>query len=104
MEQRFCSLIVMGPGAPRTIKLHLSRGAIKTLVLAFLISFFFVIAVGYSVPIAVDEGHWSELEKENRTLKMETSEAALGIQKLDAKVSELEEKSKRIEELVEPSL
>jgi uncharacterized membrane protein (DUF106 family) len=103
MTQRFCSLIVMGPGAPHTIKLNLSRGAIAILVLAFLISFFFVIGVS-SFPITINDEHWSELQEENRTLKLETSEAALGIQRLDAKVSELEEKSKRIEELIEPSL
>ena len=104
MTERFCSLIVLGPGAPRTMKLHLSRGAITILLLAFLISFLIVVLVGYTFPSSVNDSHRAELEAENRALKAETSNAVIGIRKLDARVSELEELSKRIEALSSPRL
>ena len=100
MSQRFCSLIVLGPGAPSTFKLHLSRGALVILVLAFLISFFVAIWVGFNVPPPVIETHRTTLEAENQALKLETANAVIGIQKLDAKVTELEDLSKRIDDLM----
>ena len=103
MNERFCSLIVFGPGAPRMFKLHLSRGAIAVLVVAFLLSFLIAVLMGYAYPAShVNEAHRAELEAENRALKVEASNASLGIQKLDEKLAELEEKSKRINELVAP--
>jgi len=103
MSERFCSLIVLAPGAPRTIKLHLSRGAIAILVAAFLLSFLIVVLTGYVYPPSrVNEVHRAELEAENNALRVEASNATLGIQKLDAKLAELEAKSKRINELVAP--
>jgi len=103
MNERFCSLIVLRPGAPRTLKLHFSRGAIAILVIAFLLSFLIAVLIGYTYPPSrVDEVHRAELEAENRALKVEASNATLGIQKLDAKLEELEAKSKRINELVAP--
>src|SRR5262245_38760905 len=98
MSERFCSLIILGPGAPRTFKLHLSRGAIAILVLAFLISFLTVVLVGYTFPQAVSDVHRTSLEDENRQLRLETSNAVIGIQKLDAKVTELEALTQRIDE------
>src|SRR5215510_9853918 len=103
MNERFCSLIVFGPGAPRMFKLHLSRGAIAVLVVAFLLSFLIAVLMGYAYPAThVNEAHRAELEAENRALKVEASNASLGIQKLDEKLLELEAKSKRINELVAP--
>src|SRR5215510_13202626 len=102
MSERFCSLIVLGPSAPRTVKLHLSRGAIAILLIAFLISFLIVVVLGYTYPSHIDELRRAELEAENRALKVEASNAMLGIQRLDAKLSELEATSKRINEMVAP--
>jgi hypothetical protein len=103
MSERFCSLIILGPGAPHTVKLHLSRLAIAILVLAFLLSFLAVIWVGYTFPTSVNDLSRTELEAENRALRLETSNAKMGIMKLDAKVADLEALSKRIEGLVEPA-
>jgi Tfp pilus assembly protein PilO len=102
MGERFCSLIILGPSAPRTVKLHLSRGAITILVLAFLISFLAVIWLGYTFPSDINDSHRANLEAENQALKLEMSNAMVGINKLDAKVAELEQLSKRIQELVVP--
>jgi len=100
MSERFCSLIVLGPGAPNTIKLHLSRGAIVILILAFLISFFVVVwaAMGLNPPAQTVPR--TTLEAENLALRLETTNAAIGLQKLDAKVTELEDLSKKIDALV----
>jgi hypothetical protein len=100
MSDRFCSLIVLAPSAPRTFKLHLSRGAILILLTAFVLSFLAVILMGYGAP-SVNETHRARLAAENQALKIEAADAALRIQRLDAKVSELEETSKRIHHLIE---
>ena len=100
MSQRFCSLIVLGPGAPNTYKFHLSRSAIVILVLAFVVSFLVVIWAATAVSSPVKTVPRTTLEAENLALRLETSNAAIGIQKLDEKVAELENLSKRIDELV----
>jgi hypothetical protein len=103
MSERFCSLIILGPGAPSTFKLHLSRGAVTILVLAFLLSFLAVIWLGSSYPGSVSDVRRAQLQEENRALKLETANAVIGIRKLSAKVEAMEETSKRIEGLVVPA-
>jgi Tfp pilus assembly protein PilO len=102
MNQRYCSLIVLGPGSPRTFKLNLSRRTVTTLGLALLLCFLIAVLMGYTFPTRVNDSHRAELEAENRALRTEALNAAIGIQKLDAKLAELEEKSKRLHELVGP--
>jgi Tfp pilus assembly protein PilO len=99
MHRRFCSLIVFGPRSPRLLKIHISRGSAAVLVIAFLVSLLAVVLMGYTFPPAVSDLHRKQLESENRALKLEASNAAAGIGRLDAKVSQLEEKSRRIREL-----
>jgi Tfp pilus assembly protein PilO len=101
MSERFCSLIVFAPGAPGTIKFHLSRGAIMILLAAFVLSFLAVVLLGYTFPSEINEVHRAKLAAENQALKIEAADAELRIQRLNAKVSELEETSKRIHTLVE---
>ena len=96
---KFCSLIILGPGAPNTLKLHLSRAAIVILVVAFLMSFLAVVWAGYTFPSGTSDLNRKKLESENQALKLETANAAIGIQKLGARVAELEALSKRIEEI-----
>jgi hypothetical protein len=99
MAQRFCSLIVLGPSAPRAFKVHLSRNAILILVVAFMMSFLAVVLLGYSFP-HVDEMNRAKLKAENYALKLEAQDAAKGLKNLDTKVVELETASKRIEDLM----
>ena len=99
MAQRFCSLIVLGPSAPRAMKVHLSRNAILILVVAFVMSFLAVVLLGYSFP-QVDEVGRAQLKAENYALKLEAQDAADGLKRLDSKVGELETASKRIEDLM----
>jgi cell division protein FtsB len=102
MSEHFCSLIILGPGSSRTLKLHLFRGAITVLICAFLLSFLAVIWLGYKYPVVVDAPHRQKLEAENQALKAETTNAVLGIKKLNERVVELEEKSRKVEEMVVP--
>ena len=102
MNERFCSLIVFGPGSPRTFKLNLSRRHITTLGLVLLLLLLTAVVMGFTFPAPINDSHRAELEAENQALRIEASSAALGIQKLDAKLAELEEKSKQIHELVGP--
>jgi hypothetical protein len=101
MSERFCSLIILGPGSPRTFKLHLSRGAIVILLIAFLLSFLTVVVMGYTFPITVNDSHRKTLEAENDQLRLDTAYAAAGIETLNAKMAELEETSKRIDGLMQ---
>jgi Tfp pilus assembly protein PilO len=99
MNERFYSLIVFGPGSPRTLKLDLSRSTVTTLGLVLLLAFLIAVVMGYTFPSTISESHRAELEAENRALRNEAVNAEIGIQKLNAKLSELEEKSKRIHEM-----
>jgi Tfp pilus assembly protein PilO len=98
MSDRFCSVMILGPAAPRMLKVHLSRGAIAILVMAFVLSFLAVVMFGYTFPKPVSEVRRAQLEAENRALKNEAANAAIGLQRLDAKVLKLEEATKRIDQ------
>ena len=100
MKQRFCSLIVLGPGAPNAFKFHLSRSAIVILVLAFLLSFFVVVWTAMAVTPAPTTESRTTLEAENKALKVENANATLRLQLLGEKIGELETQSKRIDDLV----
>lgn len=100
MSEHFCSFIVLGPGAPRTFKLHLSRGAIAILVFVFVVSFFAAAWVSFTLPPRVNPSRHSKLQAENRALRVEMSNAMIGIERLDAKVSALETQSNRINDLM----
>lgn len=100
MKERFCSLIILAPSAPRAFKLHVSRRVFATLGLAFLLSFLTVVSVGYAFHRKVNDRDRTRLEADNNVLKMEATEATARIKTLDAKLAELEDASKRLEELV----
>jgi len=100
MSERFCSFIVLGPGAPRTFKLHLSRGAIAILVFAFVVSFFAAAWVSFILPPRVSDSKHSRLQAENRALRVEMSNAAIGVERLNEKVTALEAQSDRINDLM----
>ena len=98
MSDRVCSVMVLGPAAPRMLKVHLSRGAITLLLIALMLSLAAVAMFGYTFPKPVSEVRRAQLEAENRALKNEAANAAIGLQRLDAKVLKLEEATKRIDQ------
>ena len=100
MSERFCSLVILGPGAPRTFKLHLSRGAIAILVFAFVVSFLAAAWVSFTLPPRVNPSKHSKLQAENRALRVEMSNAQIGVDRLNEKVSALEAQSNRINDLM----
>ena len=97
MSDRVCSVMVLGPAAPRMLKVHLSRGAITLLLIALMLFFAAVAMFGYTFPKPVSEVHRAQLEAENLALKNEAANAAIGLQRLDEKVLKLEEATKRID-------
>jgi hypothetical protein len=101
MQGRFCSLIILGPSAPSVLKLHLSRNTITVLILALAFACIVFALMGYTFP-AIDDQHRKELKAENQALKSEALDAANGLHTLETKLSELEDQTKRVEELVAP--
>jgi hypothetical protein len=99
MSERLCSVIILGPGAPRAVKVHLSRRALTVLLFAFAAAFLAAVFLAFRFPSAISESARARLVEENRVLKLEALEAAKGIEQLQSMVSTLEEKSKRIDEL-----
>jgi hypothetical protein len=95
---RFCSLIILGPGAPQVLKLHVSRKLMKIVVLALACACLLVALMGYTFP-SVDDHSRTRLKAENQALKLEAMDAANGLQVLETKLSALEDQSKRVEEL-----
>ena len=98
MSDRVCSVMVLGPGAPRMLKVHLSRGAITLLLVALMLALLAVAMFGYTFPKPVSEVRRAQLEAENRVLKNEAANAAIGLKRLDEKVLKLEEATKRIDQ------
>ena len=100
MNQRFCSLIILGPSAPNAFKFHVSRRAIIILGLAFVISFVTVASFGYVFNQKASAFDRSHVKDDNLALKLEAKEVNDRIKTLDAKLAELEDVSKRLEQLV----
>jgi len=101
MKRAFGSLIIMSPSSPRVHKLRLTRNAIVMCVLAGVLSFGVVVAIGYSIPLPVAETERARLEKENEALRTENRNLEVQAKRLDYRVSRLEEASKRITNLME---
>jgi hypothetical protein len=99
MSERICSVIILGPGAPRTRKVNISRRAVSVLLFGFALACLTVVFLEHKFPAPIDESKRAELFEENRELKLEALEAMKGIEQLNSMVSTLEEKSKRIDEL-----
>jgi hypothetical protein len=100
MSDRYCSLIVLAPGAPSTFKINLSRSTITTLIIAFLFSLLAGIWGAHALPTDIDDFDRASLAAENQSLKAEASHASIHLQKLSEKVLELEVKSQKINELI----
>ena len=102
MNERIFSVIILGPRAPRAVKLHLSRG-VATIALAVIV-LTFVIMAGIAIRVPrIDDTRRAQLAAENLALKKEAVNAALDIRRLNEKVVSLEEKSKHMDDLIKPS-
>jgi len=70
----------------------------KMVVLALACACLIVALLGYTFP-SVDDHSRTRLKAENQELKSEALDAANGLQVLETKLSELEDQSKRVEQL-----
>jgi hypothetical protein len=81
--------------------MHLSRSSAKVVMAGVLISFLVVAWAGSKFPGSVSEASREQLQAENQALQSEASNAQVGIRLLEAKLTELEKLSTRINELVD---
>ncbi len=101
MKTTFYSLIVVSPQGTWFRKVHVSREAALILAMAFVLSFFATVALLLSVPtVRANDADHSRLRKENLQLKVETSDAAFRMGRLKRQVSQMEETSKHIQDLM----
>ena len=102
MSTKGFSLIVVSADDPNIWKIHISPRVVVVLVLAFLISFCVTVAVTYGLrEDRFSEAEYGRLQKENRSLWLETRNASLKTQKLRLALSDIEASSERIETLIE---
>ena len=96
MTQTSGHLIVFSERAGQVWKIRFSRTAVALLILAFLMSFGFVVFVGYTFPPLVTDFEHARLEAENRALRIETTNLMVTTQKLNSRLTTLEAVSGRI--------
>jgi hypothetical protein len=102
VKKTFCSLIVVSNESPTVFKLRISRGAVRYIALAGLISFLTTVSLGYRFTAkTVDDMDHVRLQRENRSLQIENRNVEVRAQRLEAEIAGLEELSKRITELIE---
>jgi len=102
MKERFCSVIIFGPRAPRAVKLSFSRASMTILWSTLLVAVLIAAVVAVRFPQAVSDRKRAELEAENRALRVEAVNAAIDINRLKEKVVSLEEKSQHMNDLMRP--
>src|SRR5262245_46967423 len=93
--------MIVSPGDPRVLKLHVSRRMIMILIAAFLLSFLITVAVGYTISRrGLSSAEHARLEEENQTLEVENRNIAIRYQKLEAQLDDIEKRSQRVSSLL----
>jgi len=101
MKPSVYNLVIVSPGDPRILKLHVTRRMIMMLIAAFLLSFLVTVAVGYTISrqrLSISEH--VRLQQENQTLEVENRNAAIRYQKLAAQLDDIEKRSERVNSLL----
>ena len=92
--------MVVSPQSPRFYRVNVSRQVV-IIVAAFLLSFAITVALLTSFPPArVNEADRSRLDAENRALKIENENTAIGVEKLLTRLSQMEDTAKQITDLM----
>jgi hypothetical protein len=100
MKTTSYSLMVVSPQSPRFYRVNISRQVV-IIVAAFLLSFAITVALLTSFPPArVNEADRSRLDAENRALKIENENTAIGVEKLSTRLSQMEDTAKQITDLM----
>ena len=93
-------LIIMPPSSPGIHQFRLTRRAFRLAVLSSVICLCAAAILGYMRPQPVPDAERARLEQENRTLKTQNKDLGFQSQKLQDRVSHLEEVSKHITDLM----
>jgi len=100
MKTTSYSLMVVSPQSPRFYRFNVSRQVV-IIVAAFLLSFAITVALLTSFPPHhVSDADRSRLDAENRALKIENTNTAIGVQKLATQLSQMEDTAKQITDLM----
>jgi hypothetical protein len=92
----------MSPGSPGLQRVSISRQAILILFGAFCLAFSITVLLLLTVPhLRVNETDRRRLAQENQTLTIENRNISLGIEKLNSRVSHIEETAKQIDDLIQ---
>ena len=100
MKTGFGNLIVVSPGSARVFKFRVTPDRLKWMTLAFLISMLSVLWFGQTFPEAVPASERLALERENSALKVHNRNVELRVQKVETEVSQLEEATRHITDLM----
>ena len=102
MKTNFCNLVIVSPGDPRILKIHISRRAVVILIVAFLLSFCVTVAVGRGIgPEKLSNAEHRRLQAENQSLEVQNKNAKIQNQRLEAELENLEKLSYRVGTLIE---
>ena len=100
MKRLLGNLIVVSPASASIHKLRYTPAAIAMLVIAVVGSFFAVVMLGHSFHPLVTDREQTRLEMENQQLKVNNRNEQLKIENMNNRVTNLEEQSHRIQELI----
>ena len=95
------NLIVLCPGSPKMFKFRFTSKAIWLLAISCLISFCAVLILQYTLPRFVSQLDPARLENENRELRVENRNTTIKAEQMSDRLVQLEERTKRISELMQ---
>jgi low affinity Fe/Cu permease len=95
------TLVVISPTSPRLFKFQFTWTAIAILALSCLISFFMVVALGYTFPPLVTDKQKQMMTEMNDALRVANRNAEVGAIMVGSRVERMEATSKEIEALIE---
>ena len=95
-------MIVIAPHSPSPQKIRISAKAVLILLSAFVLAFCTTVLLLLMFPrLHVNEASRSRLAAENQMLRIENKNLAIGIRRLDSKMSGLEGRSAQVIALME---
>jgi murein DD-endopeptidase MepM/ murein hydrolase activator NlpD len=102
MARRFYTCIIVPDASHRLHKLRIPEKALHALAAFGVLSFFVVIALGFSYArMAFKASDYDQLQNENTSLKIKTKDLQVSTTKLSSKINDLETLSEKITKVIE---
>jgi len=99
MRRSFGSLIIFRPANPQVLRLNYTRRAVRLLITLTLVVVFAMLLGSRFVRPPVPDVERARLATENEKLKAQNKNMEIEAQRLQSRISDLEEKSKRMSEM-----